>query len=316
MTRVSRYIILFVILSFCRQGRTLAQSAPHDWAYLDPVSDSVVGISLFKAYAHLGVRPHTTVIVAIIDNGFDIEHPDLKRVIWTNPREIAGNHIDDDHNGYVDDVHGWNFRSSPDGALAENDQMESTRIYAQWRGRFEAADTGGMIPEVRRQLDLYRTAKQAYLEKLKGELTEDEREFAYNAEYDPSRIIGDHATDPTEKSYGSPSMRLTPQLTHGTHVAGIVAADRTNGVGVMGVADHVLIMPVVATTAAGDERDKDVANAIRYAVDNGARIINMSFSKILSQYKCVVDDAVRYAEANNVLPAVFTSGLVEGLCRA
>jgi subtilisin family serine protease len=96
-------------------------------------------------------------------------------------------------------------------------------------------------------------------------------------------------------------MKLTPWLSHGTHVAGIIAAERGNGVGVDGIADHVLIMPIVATTATGDERDKDVANAIRYAVANGARVINMSFSKTLSQYKSVVDDAIRYAEEKDVL---------------
>ena len=96
-------------------------------------------------------------------------------------------------------------------------------------------------------------------------------------------------------------MKLTPALTHGTHVAGIIAAQRGNGVGVDGIADHVLLMPIVATTAAGDERDKDVANAIRYAVDNGARVINMSFSKRYSPEKSAVDDAVRYAASKNVL---------------
>ena len=60
-------------------------------------------------------------------------------------------------------------------------------------------------------------------------------------------------------------------------------------------------MPIVATTAGGDERDKDVANAIRYAVDNGAKVINLSFSKLYSPDKELVDEAVRYAEARQVL---------------
>jgi subtilisin family serine protease len=90
-------------------------------------------------------------------------------------------------------------------------------------------------------------------------------------------------------------------LSHGTHVAGIIGAKRNNGKGIDGIADQVILMPIVATTAKGDERDKDVANAIRYAVDNGARIINMSFSKRFSSDKQLVDEAFRYAEQNQVL---------------
>ncbi len=76
---------------------------------------------------------------------------------------------------------------------------------------------------------------------------------------------------------------------------------RGNGIGTDGVADNVRIMPIVATTAGGDERDKDIANAIRYAVDNGAQVINMSFSKLYSPDKQVVDEAVAYAGRAHVL---------------
>ncbi|HMG66791.1 MAG TPA: S8 family serine peptidase, partial [Chitinophagaceae bacterium] len=101
--------------------------------------------------------------------------------------------------------------------------------------------------------------------------------------------------------YGSPYFKLSPNLTHGTHVAGIIAAQRNNNKGIDGIANNVLIMPIVASTAVGDERDKDVANAIHYAVDNGAKVINMSFSKIFSSNKQFVDEAVRYAEKKDVL---------------
>jgi len=243
-------------------------------------------------------------MVAVIDNGFDIAHQDLKNIIWTNIREIPGNGIDDDHNGYVDDVHGWNFRSAPDGTVAEKEQTEATRIYAQWKGRYEGVDSTRLTGNQRKQLRLYLAAKKQYSREVSARAdaadTVDSR-YALNLAFNSSEVIGDNPLDARERSYGSPFMNATPWLSHGTHVAGIIAAERGNGVGIDGIANHVLIMPIVATTASGDERDKDVANAIRYAVDNGARIINLSFSKTLSQYKSVVDDAVRYAEKKDVL---------------
>ena len=80
-----------------------------------------------------------------------------------------------------------------------------------------------------------------------------------------------------------------------------IAANRNNDIGTNGIADNVLIMPIVASTQVGDERDKDVANAIHYAVDNGALIINISFSKIYSTDKNLVDEAIQYAEKKRVL---------------
>jgi subtilisin family serine protease len=87
---------------------------------------------------------------------------------------------------------------------------------------------------------------------------------------------------------------------HGTHVAGIIGAVRNNDVGVDGIAPSVKVMMVRAVPD-GDERDKDIANAIRYAVDNGAQVINMSFGKAFSPQKAAVDSAVRYADAHGVL---------------
>ena len=289
------------------KGQNSTADPPRDWAYRNPATDSVAGIDLYGAYALLKSRPWRTVVVAVIDNGFDIAHQDLKNIIWTNTREIPGNGIDDDHNGYVDDVHGWNFRSAPDGAVAEKEQTEATRIYAQWKTRYEGVDSTRLTGNQRKQVRLYLAAKRQYSREVSasgdppypGDTAD--TKYAHNLAFNSSKVIGDHPLDPLERSYGSPFMNLTAWLSHGTHVAGIIAAERDNGVGIDGIADHVLIMPIVATTATGDERDKDVANAIRYAVDNGARIINLSFSKTLSQYKSVVDDAVRYAEKKDVL---------------
>ncbi len=277
------------------------RGAARNWLQLDPDTDSIAGISLEKAYELLKGRKSRSIVVAVIDNGVDIEHEDLKDVIWTNTREIPDNGVDDDHNGYVDDVHGWNFRGAKDGSTVENEQFAFTRIYSMWKAKFDNAAGKRLTRKEKSELGTYIRAKKEYLEKIKDITDPTELAFAYDLNYDSSKFIGDNPLDPTEHSYGTPFMKLSPNLSHGTHVAGIIAAQRNNLKGIDGIADNVRIMPILATTASGDERDKDVANAIRYAVNNGARVINMSFSKSFSPYKSVVDEAIRYAEKSNVL---------------
>jgi subtilisin family serine protease len=111
--------------------------------------------------------------------------------------------------------------------------------------------------------------------------------------------VGDDLDNPNERYYGNNNV-TGPEASHGTHTAGIIGAVRGNGKGLDGVANDVRIM-VVRAVPWGDERDKDIANAIRYAVDNGATVINMSFGKTLSPDKAVVDDAVQYAVSKDVL---------------
>jgi len=123
--------------------------------------------------------------------------------------------------------------------------------------------------------------------------------YNLNPDYNPRTAVGDNPNDLTNRNYGNNEYR-GPDASHGTHVAGIIAAIRNNGIGVNGVADNVRIM-TVRCVPDGDERDKDVANAIRYAVDNGASIINMSFGKGYSPDKKYVDDAVKYAAEHDVL---------------
>lgn len=125
--------------------------------------------------------------------------------------------------------------------------------------------------------------------------------YQYNPDYDPRKeIIGDDYEDVNQRHYGNNDVK-GPQASHGTHVAGIIGANRSNDIGISGVADHVRIMSVRVVPPEGDERDKDVANAIRYAVDNGASVINMSFGKGYAYHKKTVDDAVRYAAKHDVL---------------
>ena len=166
--------------------------------------------------------------------------------------------------------------------------------------KMKNADTNLLKTEDKNEFDIFIKARKDYLEKINSKDSSD-IQFAYNVNYNSSKLIANDSSNSGNRFYGSPYFKLSPNLTHGTHVAGIVAAQRNNGKGIDGIADNVLIMPVVATTAAGDERDKDVANAIYYAVDNGAKIINLSFSKLFSPDKNMVDNAIRYAEKKNVL---------------
>ncbi|TDI70728.1 MAG: peptidase S8 [Bacteroidetes bacterium] len=343
------------------------KTAPISWWLLDPENDHVPGISTGMAYEFLKGRPSQTVVVAVIDSGIDIDHEDLKEVIWTNNDEIAGNGIDDDNNGYIDDVHGWNFLGGKDGANIEFDSYELTREYVRLQVKYQEmteaqqqADAEwayfnkiqkeynntvekmeGQFARFKEFYDQYQKAERllkAYteLEELNKEdltswdspddkitlardivltafdngLDSEQMEkgyeyfttalnYGYNQEFNPRYVIGDNIDDPYEKIYGNNDVKGAFAF-HGTHVAGIIAANRMNGIGVDGVANNVRIM-VVRAVPNGDERDKDVANAIIYAVDNGAQIINMSFGKRFSPDKEVVDKAVRYAESKGVL---------------
>jgi len=340
--------------------RAQADTALANWHLLDPTADRVPGIGAERAYRELlaGRQPRDTVVVAIIDSGVEIDHPDLAGVIWTNPRERAGNGRDDDGNGYVDDVHGWDFLGGRDGRDVDNDTYEITRLYAACRAPGTTEVGGTACAEIRpdferrraeavanlgqmRQIEATVTAVYALLRQHLGtqELTpaaveairatdprlqqardiylevvrqgftleaiveqresiEGQVQFGMNPDFDPRGTVGDNYANPNERGYGNAEVE-GPGADHGTHVAGIVAAMR-NGSGVDGVAPAVRIM-VLRAVPDGDERDKDVANAIRYAADNGARVVNMSFGKSHSPYKQVVDDAVRYAESKGVL---------------
>ncbi|WP_266365494.1 S8 family peptidase [Tellurirhabdus rosea] len=353
-----------------------AQTTPKQWFHLQAQADTTVGISTDRAYTELlKNRKPTPVVVAVIDGGVDSTHEDLRRVMWKNPREIAGNGVDDDKNGYVDDVFGWNFIGGKDGRNVRYETAEVTRQYIRLKPLYEGKNRASLKPAQQKEYDSYVKYKKEVEQKqseyrqqfqqikefagqfnavtdalksalkvakldttlLKNPMTEDPRvkqqaravymmlsaqkyadtqtvadelksaledlearaEYAYNPNYDARSIVGDNPENVNEKGYGNADV-IGPNARHGTHVAGIIAADRTNSLGVMGVADAVQIMAIRAVPD-GDERDKDVANAIRYAVDNGAQIINMSFGKDYSPQRKAVDDAMRYALSKGVL---------------
>jgi subtilisin family serine protease len=296
---------IFFFFILCSSQIIIAQTLSkrplqRDWFKQDPYNDSVAGISLDKAYSLLKGKKSQTIIVAVIDNGVDIEHEDLKNIIWTNKKEIPNNGIDDDGNGYIDDIHGWNFRGSSDGTIIEKEQSASTQFYKKWRNKFEVVDTSILSPLEKENYTVYLRAKKDYLDKQASKDSADNLYF-YNVNYQSHTLIANDDSGDVNKFYGSAKFKLSANTSHGTHVAGIIAAQRNNNIGIDGIADNVLIMPIVATTVGGDERDKDVANAIMYAVNNGARIINMSFSKIFSSDKSLINKAIEYAERKNVL---------------
>lgn len=368
----SALFLLSITQIFAQQ----AEAPPADWFLRDPETDQLQGVSAERTYQTLlKGQPSRTVVVAVIDSGVDIDHEDLKSVIWTNEDEIPGNGIDDDKNGYVDDVHGWNFIGGKQGNVNE-DTYELTREYMRLDKVFGNQDDRKIGRKQKAEFERYKKVKDKF-EKLRdknqqqyklyksmydnikmsvdtlklamkvdqlteanldtfrttnptlafakgftsnllkrmgsdgnidGALAELEEgvnyyrvivEYGYNTDFDSREIIGDTYSNLAERNYGNNDVK-GPDAEHGTHVAGIIAADRTNEIGIKGIADNVRIMSV-RTVPNGDERDKDVANAIRYAVDNGAKVVNMSFGKSISPEKEVVDQAVRYAEKKGVL---------------
>jgi cell wall-associated protease len=320
------------------------------WSHLDLVKDTIPGMSVDKAYSELlKNRKGVKVIVGIVDSGVDIDHEDLKSVIWTNAKEIAGNGIDDDKNGYIDDIHGWTFLG--DSGL---ENLEMTRILKKsddgsvtyMKAKKDYEKKYNEVLEGKQQVDfLVNTNKiiQTYLKKddytleelnaivsVNKELNEskmimtrvigqsgptfttdieeyrkyiyDQLNYNLNKEFNGRESVGDNPDDINDITYGN-NVVYGPdkeEALHGTHVAGIVAQVRGNGIGGDGVANNVEIMAIRAVPN-GDEYDKDIALAIRYAVDNGAKVINGSFGKSYSPHKEWVFDAIKYAEKKDVL---------------
>lgn len=348
-----------------------AQDAPpKNWFNLDPQTDSIGGVGVEKTYQTiLKGKKGRTIIVAVIDSGVDYEHEDLKDVMWVNADEIPDNGIDDDKNGYIDDIHGWNFLGGKNGKNVDHDTYEVTRLYKALKAKYEGKSAASLSGDEKKEYEQYQEYKKVIEEKLadakpkaenfgatlqaiealekavkkdsitladlkkfntqdrllkaakdfmvgnmedgasfyyiKDQIKElfdyynDQIAYSYNLDFDSRKIVGDNYNDVNERYYGNNDVR-GPDAKHGTHVAGIIGAKRGNGIGIDGVADNVRIMSV-RTVPDGDERDKDVANAIYYAVDNGAAVINMSFGKGASPEKEAVDKAIKYAVKNDVV---------------
>ncbi len=333
----------------------LTEEEKKNWSHLDLVTDTIPGMSVDKAYDEIiGNRKGKKVTVAVIDSGIDLEHEDLDGVLWTNKREKPGNNKDDDGNGYIDDIHGYNFIGASyheqlelsrilklklgDAALQARAKAEQETEYAnalQGKERYEqylqavkAADAALKkhfgkdkytkeevlaIKEEDQELQQHvAVLKQFYtfaesttdlLDLITGgiEYFSNQVNYHYNVSFDGRKPVGDDPYDIMDLGYGdgNPKNRQEDEL-HGTSVAGVIAAERNNGLGSNGVANNVEIMSIRAVPE-GDEYDKDIALAIRYAVDNGAQIINCSFGKSYSPNPEWVYDAIKYAASKDVL---------------
>jgi cell wall-associated protease len=336
--------------TFVAKKSELTEIQKQRWSHLDLKKDSIPGMSVDKVYSELlKNKKATKIIVGVIDSGLDIDHEDLKGKIWTNSKEIPGNNIDDDKNGFVDDVHGWNFLGE-----ATNENLELTRIVKKGDDGSETykaakAELDKKTTEISRQkpqVDMISKANkeiQAYLKKDKYTVAElksivttetslsrskmimssiaaqagegfqdeinsyvdyvyDQLNYNLNVEFN-GRKVGDNPDDMKNTHYGNGNVKGpdVEDALHGTHVAGIIAQARANGIGGDGVvANNVEIMAVRAVPN-GDEYDKDIALAIRYAVDNGAKVINGSFGKDYSPHKEWVWEAIKYAASKDVL---------------
>ncbi|MCE3294607.1 MAG: hypothetical protein K0R65_321 [Crocinitomicaceae bacterium] len=362
-------IILRLTFSFVTLGFSSVVFGQVDAKILNWYNGKGPGMQTEKAYGKLKGRKTQTVVVAVIDSGIDIEHEDLKGKIWTNSKEVANNGIDDDKNGYVDDMHGWNFLGNPSGQNQNDVRLEKTRIYARLIDKYERLDPNQVADADVQEYELYkkvrkevREEKDQYEQALKqmeqlpmlmqmvpemvknslgkseytlkdlqnwkpkndqeqgirdfaiaiesGELSEEVIKeqmdqinsminFHLNVDHNDREFVGDNPYDFNDTKYGNKDVE-GPDALHGTHVAGIIGAVRGNGLGGDGVAHDVAIMSLRAVPN-GDEMDKDIALAIRYAVDNGASVINMSFGKGYSPNQKEVYEAMKYADSKGVL---------------
>ena len=271
------------------------------------------GMQTDNAYQLLKNKKPKAVIVAVIDSGVDIEHEDLQGKIWTNEKEIPKNGIDDDKNGYIDDVHGWNFLGNKRGQNLDAARLEKTRILARLMLKYDGIDPSSIKKDAEYELYLKvksdvaeaRAEFEPYMEMLEQFDAEtkkyiiDQMKYNLNVNFNDRALIGDNPDDFSDIHYGNPNVE-GPDALHGTHVAGIIAAIRGNNKGGDGVADNVKIMSI-RTVPNGDEFDKDIYLAVRYAVDNGASVINMSFGKAYSPHQEKVFEAFKYADSKGVL---------------
>jgi len=372
-TAVKEITIITATDSISPKKGEMTEAQVQAWPHMDVFTDSVPGMSLDKAYNFVKGKQGSTVIVGVIDSGIDIEHEDLKDVVWVNANEIAGNNKDDDNNGYVDDINGWNFLGGKAGQSTP-EQLELTRIVKKMTPRFEGKTVESIAEADKADFKLFTELKSTIDKKLKGATAQVAQYTSYkqaisiasdtltktlagkemnidninalkfedpmleqgkfiimqvlssgssiddakkelkgaidhysnqlNSQYKidfNGRLTKDNPDDIKDTGYGNAFViGSKDDEIHGTHVSGIIAAKRNNGIGMNGVAHNVKIMSIRAVPD-GDEYDKDVALAIRYAADNGAKVVNMSFGKGHSPNAEWVYDAIKYAAEKDVL---------------
>lgn len=282
------------------------------WHFANPLESEIEGISVNKSYKSFKIPSNApSVVVAVIDSGVDVRHNDLQGKIWVNADEILDNGLDDDNNGYIDDIFGWNFIGNKNGMAKitdDDNNLENGFSYELGDPSMQVVkDTLEVTRELLRMRALAQSRplssqEAAYLKQTEEDYAKNnDNSSYYDLTFNSRLIVDDNYADLYEKDYGNNDVIGDVEGSfHGTHVSGIIAANRLNEDSSMGIASNVKIM-VIRVVPDGDERDKDVANGIRYAVDNGAKIINMSFGKGYKLSKKVVDEAVAYAEKKGVI---------------
>ena len=328
---------------------SLSKIDKKNWHNLDIEKDSVPGTSVERAYNELlNELKGKKVIVAVIDTGLDIDHRSLSENIWINKDEKL-NGKDDDNNGYIDDIHGWNYLGSSYNETREmtrilrdnkinnrkynlveeeiqkeiknsNEQLNILNYYIQIldeskellsdyldNDNFSIQDVNNIEtvdPKLNRAKNIYKDFDfYGYTKEYLNEGIDQYNDFInyhFNVEFN-GRTTNDDIYDINDRNYGDNNINNTKESeSHSTHVSGIISGNRKIEDGNKGINNLAEIM-VLRAVPNGDEYDKDVALAIRYAVDNGAKIINGSFGKYFSSNPEWVIDAIRYASENDVL---------------
>jgi len=328
---------------------SLSKIDKKNWHNLDIEKDSVPGTSVERAYNELlNELKGKKVIVAVIDTGLDIDHVSLSENIWINKDEKV-NGKDDDNNGYIDDIHGWNYLGSSYNETRDmtrilrdnkinnrkynlveeeiqkeiknsNEQLNILNYYIQIldeskellsdyldNDNFSIQDVNNIEtvdPKLNRAKNIYKDFDfYGYTKEYLNEGIDQFNDFInyhFNVEFN-GRTTNDDIYDINDRNYGDNNINNTKESeSHSTHVSGIISGNRKIEDGNKGINNLAEIM-VLRAVPNGDEYDKDVALAIRYAVDNGAKIINGSFGKYFSSNPEWVIDAIRYASENDVL---------------
>ncbi|MBW1297802.1 S8 family serine peptidase [Aquimarina litoralis] len=386
MTKIIKLLLLAVLLYQCQLvaqinqiSKPLSREQLKTWWHKDLDKDSIPGVSLEKAYKEiLANKIGQEIIVAVVDTKLDIHHEDLKNQIWINSNEIPNNGIDDDKNGYVDDIHGWNYLGNTEGEEIVYSNYEVIRIIRKYKPLFEGKtleevaiadqekfklyqkaliqhtalvlrktkeknswkEVADLYPKVQNDLAKFFPDKKYSISKLDSlsKVYEKDNSLSYSLnymkycllenidvsffeeqvtridqqlvtavslDYDDRNITKDNPEDINDIGYGNPQVwNDSIPFQHAILVSGILAADRSNNLGIKGVSDQIKIMSLCVASSGGDEHDKDMALAIRYAVDHGAKVINMSFGKENSLHRNWVDQALKYAEQKDVVVVV------------
>ncbi len=344
--------------------------------YCDTLQGANVRQALDFLKQHGRKQKSKTVTVAVIDSGADTLTCNINKAFWTNPKERPADGIDNDRNGYVDDVHGWNFLGTRDGSfnmlsagteeyrqfkrlypkykdVKSEDEVADKAEYAYYKAMRKKAGINGYLTfygysqqkavaiEMMDSLlqkadiaqadtmnlwhvvgiemtdtlwnglcqmltaDVIRAGKTATWADFKKQQADNLQLMARRIngiEHDADKrlLMGDDLENADDRFYGNPTLTIDG-CEHGTFVAGVIGGNGGGDKRYAGVADGIARLMILRASPEGDEYDKDVATAIRYAVDNGAKVINISLGKYESPTPQMVNDAIAYAGKKDVL---------------